>query len=944
MASSVTRSHSHDGVHVPPVQFDNEATPTQGGALRNRNNSVTFSPLHSRQASPDAMSHMQLPSSRVGTEHYVPDALTNGGSTEGTNHDGNGGSSRHENGFQGRSPSSISFTSPTDRPREFQLHRLGDGDLEDNRRHSGISMDENGVYLPVHSRTPARTKRRSVSSSVAAECRPSIKHTSSFSLSPVVDYLEELTHTPPAFFSTPAEKDLLQGLEVLGFDTGQMKHSVDNDACDCSAATWWILRAKQQQKEVLERYRMQEAMPASQSESSQTPRVASPLATNNGDGEQAPPRFTQSDLPRSSATHDVFDRDHTTPTKASELRTFAQSIRGIDLGAPIISNPTSSPRRPSLNPEDRAVTVAASPMIHNSPRPSQAVLNGGSEDSHTSSEIARPATSIAETHRNLSPPNGMEPLKPADESSPGGSQSSPGKKPDNGGKGRTSSISMLQRATSALSTGLVRKKSDEKLLEDTAANKEQDVRKSPSKLKTSPLWRKEASLELPPVDGVPEISLSSSQGTISSVNSLEESPSLQKGAKGGKRESLLMTFRSWWNEDRKKRKRNLGGQTPPIVHHPVHHAPGMRSQHMLAVKRTTVVQRRSPADARPHLGSRRSSSIHSRSRRSSMNSTHLPLLDLPIGSPMDSHGLSRRHSSRTPTGCRTPSSEVGEFGSRPSSIHSVQIHGSNARRRSRGKARSIGSTGSRTPTRSPGGPYVYRSSSSASNRSRALGGPHHRSASIATTASNRSGGSSRRSSVFLDERGADFGSESALDDSSIHTWRRRSVEERIANPTILVAKRTKSPLSAQYTVPVRMRPLPPIRDVFADKSKHGDGDDDWVSDEEPSDSFAGGLGQSSSGKNHYGGGRMTASAQDSPTVKGGQDSAYPSSQAAFPRGAHRTPAGRNPDTKQTPGPPHLEPVVEEAQTRAAARGGRGGVMPTNRPADITEEEEPEEDE
>ena len=45
-------------------------------------------------------------------------------------------------------------------------------------------------------------------------------------------------------FSTPVERELLNVLAALGFDTAQIVHSVLSDACDSAGALWWILRKK----------------------------------------------------------------------------------------------------------------------------------------------------------------------------------------------------------------------------------------------------------------------------------------------------------------------------------------------------------------------------------------------------------------------------------------------------------------------------------------------------------------------------------------------------------------------------------------------------------------------------------------------------------------------------------------------------------------------------
>lgn len=835
---------------------------------------------------------------------------------------------------------SVTFAKPSVHILEKQPEEdeLGVSDGPDSRRHSAISFDEHGYHMAVHSRTPARTKRRSVSSSVASECRPSMFHSSSFSTSalPIVDYLGQLAEASPVFFSTIDEKELLRSLELLGFDVGQMKHSVTSDACDSSAATWWMLRAKQQQKEEYERYQLEGLPVVTEVEHPPRPATAPPVPVPSGERHVQPPQ--------QSATADVFTSE---ATRASVTPDHTTQIRPIELGPPIRSS--SDARRPSLATDNKAVTTLGLPShLHQQSVPSEEPERSGSSRS----------VPISMGHQvpSSSPPLVMEPLKPADESSTAASSPGSPSRRAEAGKVRSSSISMLQRATSALSTGLVRKKSEEKLLDEASAKDTGDVKKSPTKLiKTPPLGRRKDSLEAsqtlsddthetPGNGSGPVIPPSSSYGTLSgSTISLNDSPSTSKAPKNGKRESLLMTFRSWWNEDRKKRKRNNGGAGPVIQHHGLSHTPSLRSQHMHAVKRTTIVQRRSPADSRPHIGSRRSSSVNS--RRSSVTSLHMPLMELPAGSPMDPYTLLRRQSSRRSTGSRTPTSEFGEFGggSRPTSVRSMQLHGSASQRTLHGKAQSISSTGSRTPTRSPGGRVShYRNVSASSARSRARGGPHNRSASTATNASNRSGGSSRRSSGMPDDRIGEDGNDYESDDMLVHAWRKRSVEDRLAHPTQLIAKRTRSPLASQFILSHmgKPRPMPPIRDVFADKGKNvdGQGEEDWTSDEDEGGQFAGGLGQSSTSSGNPSG----ATIHDSPLQK--SSGSFSSMPMAFSRGSTRSgSSSKTTDTKQkssTSTSSSSSGLVMEQSTDSRARGR--GVMPTNRPADITEEEEPEE--
>ena len=86
---------------------------------------------------------------------------------------------------------------------------------------------------PAHTaRTPARTKRRSVSSQLSDPGNivgDSFADDSMASTLPIpmtldkpVDFTNLLTTPAPIIFSTQLERDLLNSLSMLGFDTGQM--------------------------------------------------------------------------------------------------------------------------------------------------------------------------------------------------------------------------------------------------------------------------------------------------------------------------------------------------------------------------------------------------------------------------------------------------------------------------------------------------------------------------------------------------------------------------------------------------------------------------------------------------------------------------------------------------------------------------------------------------
>ncbi|GAA6026059.1 hypothetical protein JCM8202_002946 [Rhodotorula sphaerocarpa] len=61
-----------------------------------------------------------------------------------------------------------------------------------------------------------------------------------------IDYVSLLqtTSAAPPLLSTPEEQSLMQQLTLLGFDEGQVAHSVRTSACDSCSAMWWMLRQK----------------------------------------------------------------------------------------------------------------------------------------------------------------------------------------------------------------------------------------------------------------------------------------------------------------------------------------------------------------------------------------------------------------------------------------------------------------------------------------------------------------------------------------------------------------------------------------------------------------------------------------------------------------------------------------------------------------------------
>lgn len=814
-----------------------------------------------------------------------------------------------------------------------------------SRRQSFVSFDEHSLHLPVaqHSRTPNRTKRRSVSSTLS-ERRPSMarNYSNSVQAVPTIDYYAQLNSVPPPFFSTKEEQDLLSLLKLVGVDVGQLQHSVNHNACDASSALWWMLRAKQKQE---------------------LSELESPLYSTNPNSAKEPSIVRQN---TTSAERAVSESTSHIPRKSG--------IGPFDLGPPV-STPSRSATMQS-DVLDRQI----------SPDTAHGVINSLEADRENKerqgdSDAASPPVSSGNVSpRHAHKPADIEALKPADNGTP----SSPSKKRE-GNKNRSTSFTMLQRATSAFTTGnLSKKKSDEKLLEQVAPASQEgmDRARSPSKLLKIPRSREnsgaeesdETSTHETPIPSrkhpsPPPLPSSTSHGTLASITSMASSalsasgtPAKGKDGKGRKRESFLTTFRSWFVED-KKRKRPPPPPAPTL--HVANNAhvnrrpPGYQAS-TSASSRRSGPPRRIPSDQRPAIHSRRSSSVNS--RRSSVTSLHMGGLDLPVGSPLDSYGLMRRGSlSRRSVGSRTPTSERGDFfgnnsHSRPSSVHSfsgtikspiprhIETASVSGKSNSNNHSRTL-------HNRSPGVKHYQRVTSSSpasrSRHSRFTTSSSAASASVplgraaSTASSHRSTASSRRSSGEYSanpDDGADF-----HEDASVRSARRsRTGHERYVYPS---SRRIRSPHGSSTSLATMSysKPKPPIRDVFAKKKPHdGLTDDDWVSDDDEG-GYAGGLGQcsSSAAKAHpesgtgwksggSGSGFDTIRSQDSPMMKG---SSYIST------AAYRNRAGNG--RAEAPRPSKTVDNAVRPVNSSTSRPTRG--IPGARPVQIIEEDE-EEDE
>ncbi|TEB21757.1 Pkinase-domain-containing protein [Coprinellus micaceus] len=572
---------------------------------------------------------------------------------------------------------------------------------------------------PATIRTPARTKRRSMSSVLSENVLgefdktptplpPSTSH---------LDFASLLTTPTPIIFSTPLERDLLTNLSNMGMETAQMVHSVLTDACDSAGALWWMLKKKAERKALEEGSYLPE-------------QVASPL---------------ESDVPF-ERTFSTQAKDESASRPPSSKRKRIKTNASVQTDDPQYADaPRSAPVLAFVPPTPTFIRPATPP------RPT----------SPSRSPLLSPTSSVV----------GVDLTSRSNPTTPGGSHKE--KDSSKNRKGRAGSVSIMQRATTALeAAGLVRKKSAEAVREDRAAKEREkelaaakdrgtsgeESRSShsyssghghsigaagPSKLTKSPPGKGQKDFTLPstPPPSEQSHSVPSAAGqtnigspwvdvgghhaggpTTSGVAAItargeimphsHSAPNLDTinatptrasgstavgsnaktaGTKIINRANILTSLRLWFNDDRKgKRKATAMPATPQSASYngrsAVPGGAGSSAKRRNSASSATKFNRANVAGAghrakRPSMSSRRSSSVNS--RRSSVASMHMPVLDSPSNAlrAMGSH---------------TPNSDRGEYvpsTSRPSSVHSFSMQTPTAMHKHR-KSPSASSSGS----------------------------------------------------------------------------------------------------------------------------------------------------------------------------------------------------------------------------------------------------------
>ncbi|KAF7760274.1 hypothetical protein Agabi119p4_10950 [Agaricus bisporus var. burnettii] len=678
-----------------------------------------------------------------------------------------------------------------------------------------------GPSHPV--RTPARTKRRSISSTLSDN-----SDTQARGISPLpilqtrdLDFTSLLTQPTPIIFSTPLERKLLNMLSSSGFDTGQVVHSVLTDACDSAGAVWWMLKKKAEKKAF--------------------------------EDSEPPPTATSLETPKAA---DFLDRRS---KRCVAVQTESEVQLPLARSAPQLAFVPATPTTIRAKTPPRRTSPTRSPML--SPSSSSATGEISSSRSHPST----PGGSLRDREKDKRKP-------------------------------RSGSVSIMQRATTALeaaAAGLVRKKSAEgvKEREERERDKSRDEARSshgslpllpvtppPSELHTSTqmgspwVLAESRGSPHPKASGVQRVPAMVNQiHSQSAPNITEVTPGKQTGQLRP-RGNLLTAFRLWFHEDRKgKRKENShnngGNYGRPVG------TMGTAKRRGSGNKGKFRNGRTGHRGHRPSVSSRRSSSVNSRSRRSSVTSMQMVIMDSP------------QLTSRRSFGAHTPNSERGEYPSRPSSIQSFSMQ---PRHRRSPSASSAGSAHFRTASPMQAR-YHRRAGSGSSTRVIRQVHPHRglHARSNSAASSIHSPVSSQPTSFY--EPPSE--SELARTGSPFKTRRRPSGDKLATAGTVFIQKRggtfasPVNPYSGSLGrsgwkkawgleppgwqtrtahLPVEVLAISPvnettmIRDVFSGRQSLNLGDEsDWVDEEDDIPAFAGGLGQmgasaSNLPANHYG--------------------------------------------------------------------------------------------
>ncbi|KAF9527208.1 hypothetical protein CPB83DRAFT_793652 [Crepidotus variabilis] len=332
---------------------------------------------------------------------------------------------------------------------------------------ASTSSKPSGPALPL--RTPARTKRRSVSSVMsdggAVTGSPTFDadndndlgidmgvasglslNISAATSSQPIDFASLLTGHMPVMFSTEPERRLLNSLAALGLDTAQIVHSVLSHACDSAGAMWWMLRRKDRERE-----------------ETGAVWVASPAEEVKA--------FTFG-LPEDKDKDKEKDKGKEREHKKKRHKVSAGVQTDSQVVAPlppppqfalVPPTPTINSARPTTPPPRERVGTPTKMSMLTPGSTTSAIPNGhGGDTSGSGSYRSYPST-----------PSGS--VKDREKDNGHGKDR---EKEKGGRKARSGSVSIMQRATTALeAAGLVRKKSAEAVKEERDKDKDREKSK-----------------------------------------------------------------------------------------------------------------------------------------------------------------------------------------------------------------------------------------------------------------------------------------------------------------------------------------------------------------------------------------------------------------------------------------------------------------------------------
>ncbi|KAJ7176700.1 Pkinase-domain-containing protein [Mycena filopes] len=350
------------------------------------------------------------------------------------------------------------------------LEEEGDGDevgvlgSAPPRMLSNLSIASKGP--PTVLRTPARTKRRSVSSIPSSDPANEEEEETEI-LTPDVPaggsgggagssgngngsstFASLLSRPAPVIFSTPVERQLLNSLSALGFDIAQIVHSVLSDACDASGAVWWM---------VVNKRRAEGSLLVGGEEEQEGVGVAA-KGNDKGKAKESDGYITANDIPALPNINEGHATVAVQTDPAHLLRSSMGVMPQLAFVPPTPTFPSSAAAASSSATPVRALTpppgtpsmLSRSPML--SPAPSTLTM-GESSGASVRSHPSTPAGSVKDRERE------------------GGGKG--------GRKGRSGSVSIMQRATTALeAAGLVRKKSSEAFKDKEERDQHKEKEKS----------------------------------------------------------------------------------------------------------------------------------------------------------------------------------------------------------------------------------------------------------------------------------------------------------------------------------------------------------------------------------------------------------------------------------------------------------------------------------